>query len=539
MKWWLHHAVARPTSRWAAVPLLVATAVPGLQTWYGPATVTFDLEVQGDPYDPEQNDLRVRFFGEGGEVQERIAYLDEGGAWRATLVAPDPGRYHAVLLRNGEIVVAAPREGAAELRESLPRGFLRVDPAAWNRFRWDSGAPYYPLGYNLGWQVEGVPPMVDQIARMGESGITWTRIWASSWDGKNPWWPLDGAAPDRLWAPALRTWASLIDASERAGVAVQVVLFHHGAFSTAVNSDWAGHPWNTARGGFLRDPADFFIDAEARRRAKVWLRYAVARYAHSPSLMAWELFNEVEWTDAALAGRWADIALWHADMAAYLRSIDPHDHLVTTSSAPFPRALWKDLDYLQIHAYALDAAAAIRRTDFPRGKPAFFGEFGEFGAPRASAGRVLRDGIYAGLLGNHAGAPMFWAWDVVAKEGLHQEYRIAAEVLARSRLASHPAARPRRLSTSGSAVARALIEPGWAMLRLTAAPRGAVRIRGAGLAAGEHALTTIDLERGGVTTGVVRVAAGGVTVIPPSSDCVVILEALPRAPAQPHPEEAR
>jgi len=435
-----------------------------------------------------------------------------------------------VLRRNGEIVAMAPREGEVELRESLPRGFLRVDPTAWNRFRWDSGEPYYPLGFNLGWQAEGAPPMADQIATMGESGINWTRIWANSWDGKNPWWPLGGAAADRLWAPALERWATLLGACERAGLAVQVVLFHHGAFSTAVNPDWAGHPWNVERGGFLRDPADFYTDPEARRRAKIWLRYAVARHAHSPSVMAWELFNEVEWTDAALAGRWADIAAWHAEMAAYLRAIDPHDHLVTTSSTLSPRALREPLDYLQPHLYALDAAGGIRRAALPRGERAFYGEFGALGASRRSARQVLRDGLYAGLLSNHAGAPMFWAWDVVAKEDLYEEYRIAAEVLARSRLASHPAARPRKLRATGGAVARALVEPGWVMLRLTAARGGAVRLRGAGLTAGEHALTAIDLERGGVTTGVVRAVAGGVTVLPPSRDCVLILEALPRAP---------
>jgi hypothetical protein len=315
----------------------------------------------------------------------------------------------------------------------------------------------------------------------------------------------------------------MVDACERADVALQVVLLHHGAFSTAVNPNWAGHPWNVERGGFLRDPADFFSNGEARRRVKMWLRHAVARFSHSPSIMAWELFNEVEWTDAGLRGRWAEIAAWHADMARYLRSIDPYRHLVTTSATLAHPALWEEMDYLQPHLYAFDVAAALRRAPLPAGKPVFFGEFGDRAAPSSGAGEVLRDGLYAGILEDHAGSPMFWYWDLVEKHGLYGELRIAAEVSALSGLASHPAARPRKLRFAGGA-ARALGEAGWLLTRLSSPGFAVVRLAGAGLADGDYEETAIDLDTGSVSRARAPVERSTLTVTTPFRDSIVVVE---------------
>ncbi|MCC6556579.1 MAG: DUF2961 domain-containing protein [Polyangiaceae bacterium] len=520
-------APAPASSRGAAVraPARPGRARAAEAVWFGPATVTFEVELPGNPYDPDENDVRVRFVGDGERHFDRIAYLDERGGWKATLVAPQPGRYRAVLLRNGAPVAASAREGDVVLERRLPRGFIRAGPARRNRFVWDDGEPYYPVGINLGWQVSGLLPMVEQIEKMGRHGINWTRVWASGWDGKNPWWPQGGAGgpADRLWAPALARWGAVVDACERAGVAFQMVLFHHGAFSTTVDPDWPGHPWNAARGGFLRDPVDFFTDREARRRAKMWLRHAVARFAHSPSVMAWELFNEVELTDAGQKGRWADISRWHAEMASYLRSIDPHDHLVTTSSVLSRRELWRAMDYLQPHVYAADVAGAVRGAAMPRGKPAFFGELGAEEPAAASAREVLREGLYAGLLSNHAGTPMFWPWDTVERQDLYRELRIAAEVIARSGIAGHAAARPRLLRLPGGGSARALGESRWMMIRLSAREAGGARVTVTGLDDGDYDRIAIDLDTGEVAIAAARVRRARVRVEAPFRDAIVVL----------------
>ncbi|MGV3614794.1 MAG: hypothetical protein ACO1SV_05595 [Fimbriimonas sp.] len=446
----------------AAALTLSAVALPP-KTWYGPATATFNVEFAGNPYDPAENDVRVRFLGPKGDPIERIAYYDEAeSAWKAVLVTSEPGKYQPKLFRNGVEKIEPPVEGLLDVTEPLKGGYIRTDSNVANRFRRDDGTRYVPLGFNLAWQTGGLLPMAEQIGKLGKTGGNWTRIWANHWDAKNPWWPQsDPQAPlTELWEPAIQKWQTLVDACDKNGVAFQMVFFHHGAFSSRVNPNWPDHPWNAKNGGFLKDAADFFTDAEAKRRAKIWLRYAVARWAHSPSVMAWELFNEVEWVDARYADRWPDIEAWHAEMADYLRSLDPYGHLVTTSSAMDRKDLWTKMDYLQPHVYSPNVLAAIAGAPRETERPSFYGEFGADDMAKADPRAVARDGILAGLFGNQAGAGQFWYWDIVEGKDLYGEFAAAAKVIAASDYANHPNARPIELRAETIGRADLVLSPG-------------------------------------------------------------------------------
>jgi hypothetical protein len=284
------------------------------------------------------------------------------------------------------------------------------------------------------------------MTKMGQQGANWSRIWTSHWDGKNPFWPDKGQrlAPRELWQGPLQTWDAIVDAADRAGVSFQFVLFHHGPYSTTTDSNWSDHPWNTKNGGFLADPTDFFVNPEAKKRAKIWLRYAVARYAHSPAIMAWELFNEVQWVDAIKKnpGRMADVAAWHKEMAAYVRSLDPYHHLLTSSSSEsLDSHIFDSVDYMQPHTYPANVLASIGGYKF-KGKPGFFGEFGPPAGPRGSVRKLVRDGIYGGILAGHAGAGEYWFWDQVDRNGLAPDYKAARYVIDHSGLLDHPNAKP-------------------------------------------------------------------------------------------------
>ncbi|MFX8984415.1 hypothetical protein ABTN17_20810, partial [Acinetobacter baumannii] len=85
-------------------------------------------------------------------------------------------------------------------------------------------------------------------------------------------------------------WDDVIRGAEDGSVKFQFVLFHHGPWSTTVNSNWKENPLNAANGGWLKQPEQFFTDDRAKRLARSWIRYAVARWGASPSVMAWELF---------------------------------------------------------------------------------------------------------------------------------------------------------------------------------------------------------------------------------------------------------
>jgi len=425
--------------------------------WYGPATVSFEAKIPGNPYDPAGNDVRVQFLGP--KEHWRIAYFDRG-TWKAVLVTDQPGSYEAALFRNGQKLNIPTKKVSIPRDVRLKDGYIRRHSSN-RRFVMDSGRFYFPLGHNLGWQNPNLPPLTDQIALMGEHGLNWSRIWACHWDGKNPFWPQDNSKLERgrLWEPALQKWDSVVAASEKHGVPFQFVLFHHGLFSSRVNPNWPDHPWNAKNGGFLGDAADFFTDTRARNLAKAWLRYAVARWGHSPAIMAWELFNEVEWVDARYADRWDDITKWHDEMAGYLRSIDPYRHLVASSSTMEPLSYYRSMDFYQPHTYPPSVWSAIAGAVPVSDKPYFFGEYGPGSYDPEKERDVIRDGIWGGVVGGHAGAGQYWYWDRVFPL-YYAEYKIASKILRDSKFAEAVEARPLPLMVETPAGGDLTFSPG-------------------------------------------------------------------------------
>ena len=433
--------------------------------WYGPATASFPVEFAGNPYDSEVNDIRVRFTDEKGAVTERLGYYDDG-EFKAVLVADHPARWTAVLIRNGQKVQQANREGILEVRDSLPHGYIRVDPILKNRFVYDDGTPYVPIGLNQAW-ADGKPEStIDTIRRMSDAGMTWSRIWSASWEGKNPWFPSnqDKPAPGEMWAPALDFWQKEIDEISKTQVAFQFVLHNHGSVSSMVDPNWNDNPWNAAKGGFLKDPVEFFTDAEAKRRTKMWLRYAVARYGWSPSILAWELFNEVENTNAGRTNQWPVVFAWHDEMAAYIRSLDPYHHLVTTSSAIDHPELFANMDYLQPHTYPASVLAAVMSVKLPEDKPIFFGEFGPPNGTDAEQREGVRDGVFGGIFSRQAGAAQYWYGDRAEKNGVFAELGVASKAISLSGWASHPRARAADVGVKSAQRAPLAFAPGagWA-----------------------------------------------------------------------------
>ncbi len=439
-------------------------------TWFGPVSVTMPIAFTGNPYDPEENDIRVEFVGTNGVKESRLAYFVGEGKFAATLATKSGGSYKANFYRNGKLVATAP--DSVKIDTALPHGYIGISGS---RFSWTDGTPYFPVGYNYAWR--GVPneTVAQGLTKMGANGANWARIWACHWDGKNPFFPADKATKLKgreLQQEPLQMWDGVIAAAEKADVEFQFVLFHHGPYSTTTDSNWRDHPWNKANGGFLADPTDFFIDPEAKRRSKIWIRYATARYGHSPAIMCWELFNEVQWVDAIKKNptRVGDVAAWHKEMGNYIRSLDPYHHLVTSSSneAGGTAAVFETMDYEQPHTYPSNVLAAIGGTTF-KGKLGFFGEFGPPAGPESTYRPHVRDGLYGGMLAGHAGAGQFWFWDQVDRRGLLADYAIARKVIDESGLLGHTQAVPVALSVETPRVGDLVLAPGagWAKSQTT------------------------------------------------------------------------
>ncbi|MFT3828961.1 MAG: hypothetical protein QM691_04555 [Opitutaceae bacterium] len=325
-----------------------------------------------------------------------------------------------------------------------PRGNVGIDPRNPRRFAFADGTPYVPFGANLAW-AEGPrePFFPATFALLEQAGLNWSRIWMCHWGATNlDWLPADLAPSPEPGALDLGTavlWDRIVAAAEHHRIYFQMVFQHHGQFSTGANANWQLNPWNTANGGFLRSPVAFFSDPRAREITRRKYRYIVARWGYSSSIMAWELFNEAMWTDArnGTAADNAAIAAWHAEMADYVRSVDVHRHLVTTSDDYLTEPLYAKMDYYQPHLYAchlLPSARWFEPAAAVLDRPAFYGECGEDNDPRLvdgpkNGGPLTLPILWSSVMADAAAPAQYWYTTDALRNSLLPQFATLARFL--------------------------------------------------------------------------------------------------------------
>lgn len=417
------------------LPILAATTSSA--GTYPKLEASFELpDISGNPFDYIQNDVQVTFKRPDDKTDAVPAFFDGGATWRVRYTPQLPGRYViAQVTRNG--VKAAPKglnPGAFTVTGVPGAGFIRRDPAHPTCFAFDNGAVYYPLGNDAAWRSGPGEDVPDLLAKMGAAGENWARVWMCHWDGKNLDWP---AVPGNLAALNLtvaRHWDAIVEAAEQNGIYLQITLQHHGQYSTQVDPNWNENPWNQRNGGFLATPEAFFTDTHARALTRAKFRYILARWGYSSHVMAWELFNEVEGTDAIHKGKDAEVTAWHREMAAFLRAQDTNHHLVTTSSDLKIPGLYDGMDYIQPHSYSpdpLSAILALKPATFDR--PAFYGEIGPSGNSRSDKD-FLNTVLWSSLMSESSGTAQYWFWDRMAAQHLYDSYRSITGFLKASKL---------------------------------------------------------------------------------------------------------
>lgn len=418
------------------VGVLLATLSAGAS--YPRLEAGFNLAgLASDPFDYAVTDVKVQWQLPDNSTLALPAFFDGGTTWRVRHTPRSPGQYQITgVTLNGSAVAATGWTTTNWLitGPATGPGFIRVDPTNPKRFVTDEGRRYFPLGHNVCWNptVSNDYPRIFQ--RMGAARENWTRIWMTHfYESLNLDWPKVGGTFGQFSLPVARRWDLIVDEAERAGIALQIVFQHHGQYSTTVNANWNDNPYNTANGGFLSDATQFFTNATAKALTKRKLRYAVARWGCSPSIMAWELWNEVQFTDAVTANQWPIIAAWHAEMAAFLRAQDPNAHLITTSSE-LNQDYWGAMDYYQNHNYASDMLVASRDpanppTNWPA-KPVFDGESANLSPPQL----WIHAPLWASLMAAQAGASCPWWWDTIDPENDYFLFKSARDYLSLSGL---------------------------------------------------------------------------------------------------------
>ncbi len=433
-----------------------------------------------NPYDPDCVSVNAVIFAPDGSVATVPCFWYEGFSRRLTmgqeLLTPTEEacwklRYSPRSTGDYRISIEArdiaaeqfcryPDNGEITFRcvHSPHKGFLRVsalDPAY---LEFEDGSPYIGIGHNLcGWEWGGTDnrrgtyDYDEWLLNMANNGATMAQFDFCEGD-QLEWTP----HPDEL--PFSADWRGLVNynaqnawkmdqrfqRAEELGIYFRLSLLHWEDFDNETEDfpdwGWNRNPYNIVNGGPVADVSQFFANAEARRIYCKNLRYTVARWGYCRSLLAYELWNEVDADDIVWGadkpnyGSNVDvIAEWHREMAAYLKRLDPNKALITTSFAHTYNGdqIWKlsDIDLTTFHRYTYfngdygepqyDTIGALRGIISGRlaatGKPVLAGEFalspgGDIQKDFDRQGYEFHDQIWSSLMVKGLGTAMHWTW---------------------------------------------------------------------------------------------------------------------------------
>jgi hypothetical protein len=412
-----------------------------------------------NPFDPAQVDLKVRFTSPSNQVVVAPAFsyqdfdpatLEPKGApnWRVRFTPSEPGRWQA----RAELAAPALKSEPVTF-DVTPNpdahGFVRIDKQNPRYFAFDDGTFFFPIGLNLGWSTAPPAGVLKDYERwldkLSQNGGNVARVWMASWSFGIEW--KDTGLGDYA-ARMKQAWLldQVFAMAEQRHVYLMLTLLNHGAFSTSVNPEWKDNPYNTANGGPLTDPRGFATDPRAKELFKRRMRYIAARWGYATNLLAWEWWNEVNWTPID------DIVLkpWIAEMTAYLRQYDPYQHLVSNSHAHGETTrLWKmpELSFAQQHDYSGRDPVKMLPFSFELlaqtagAKPVLLAEYGYSGEgakpPLFRETIQFHNGLWAAPFSGFAGSAMYWWWDtLVDPQNLWPEYKSIAEFLKDENLAT-------------------------------------------------------------------------------------------------------
>lgn len=360
--------------------------------------------------------------------------------WKARFAPKETGQYRYTFKlqeQNKKPVMSASSVFSVEATGG--KGFMHRNND-WT-FKFDNGSMFRGIGENICWEARSNDDSkyfkeLHENARfnyeyllgtLAKNGGNYFRTWMCAWNLPLEWRTVINTnrytnSTEHFNPSSFERIEKMLSMSESLGLYTMLTLDGAVGFGGGI---WKTSLYNTANGGPAKTPAEFFSSREAKDLYRSKLRYLVARYGCFTSIGAWEFFNEI---DNAMYGQNPPIegkliVQWHEEMSAYLKSIDPYEHLVTTSishrdidglnSIP-------SIDFNQKHIYKnTDAvSSAIKTYAAKYGKPYVIGEFGfewdwskNFNDYAEDFDLDFKRGLWYGLFSATPVLPMSWWWE--------------------------------------------------------------------------------------------------------------------------------
>ena len=299
---------------------------------------------------------------------------------------------------------------------------------------------FVPKGFNIAWPVcktmpcsptDAIAYYESYFAQMHSHGANFARIWLGpQLVGSFNTLAMLSLNCKTISANATIALDGVIASAERWGIRLLITLNSFNELCPDIvnnNCHYSQSVWTERNGGPLTDTigfVNFWSDPDAWDAWSAMARFVVERWAPSPAVLAFQLFNEV---DAAMFDILPSAYAWHKKAVKLVRESDQYGHLVSESfGLPFGNPLmdWDvGFDVTTTHYYARNllgystdiGPAEASWTSFKihtYGKPSWIEEFGcnDYNGEGTPTRAALHDGIWAPIFGGAAATGAFWHW---------------------------------------------------------------------------------------------------------------------------------
>jgi len=343
------------------------------------------------------------------------------GAWTVTLAAKDASGSKTSAAYNFNVIAASTlRSGYAKVSTRDKRYFDHTLSDG-------SVTTFWAVGEDLAW-VGGSISRHNYSQKLFAVGAKLARVWVTGTIGDS----FEIEKYDLGQYNNSQKIAAQLDMTVEEWAAqngkLQFCLLAGQSFQSG-NDMWNSNVYNTHL--HLSSPTLVLSDPTANKYLKRRFRYIIARWGYSPAMLGWELFNEADQMTGAYNNETA-MAVFHQQMADFIRASDPFHHPVTTSIVIDSGLVWNSMDYYSIHHYNAPDEAEMTFADSTYlhtlygNKPVSQGESGtEWNYHRSDwnnsyllyqqdpTGLAIRNWAWSSLFAAQASSPLPWWWDVL------------------------------------------------------------------------------------------------------------------------------